>query len=118
MYYPGAYVAEAEQLDWYQMLVPSTAALLFFIIGLFLFNYFVKPKAMRTSKKKQLYVFLSILAVVLTIALQKPLIDSYEEQKQKNTPPLQQTGNFSVHPGDIVTCYFCGCKLIGGKDGF
>lgn len=82
-----------------------------FIIGLFLFNYFVKPKAMRTSKKKQLYVFLSILAVVLTIALQKPLIDSYEEQKQKNTPPLQQTGNFSVHPGDtsflIPKHYYC-----------
>lgn len=31
MYYPGAYPAEADQLDWYQMFVPSTAALLFYL---------------------------------------------------------------------------------------
>lgn len=31
MYYLGAYAAEADQLDWYQMFVPSTAALLFYL---------------------------------------------------------------------------------------
>ena len=31
MYYPGAYPAEADQLDWYQMFVPSTTALLFYL---------------------------------------------------------------------------------------